>query len=323
MGNLLSSLLGEDNSRNRQSSYSSQAYTPRTSTSPSSTSSYGRSNPGQTTYNISRAPSLSHSTTYPSAQPRRVTPAQTVYPSYFGGSLDEVDDSFHNLNLGSGNGKLSIAELKTLMKRVDRIDRSKQFQQVIWVYRDKPEHFFTKAIRQHGGVMKMYKKDHSGDPRSPINGEIDGLFFATNQPPSPDSYFGNRRIRVQASFFFSKNAQTQNHRRVRLYFADFYCMSKMHWVTLVLTYEGTATDRFCESRLPELDLSDNDFLYVDNHGTVWKRTSPNFKTEIFYTADVDLYHWQRKGGVIEIVNGLGQSSTKGKRKQSHCTICNL
>ena len=121
----------------------------------------------------------------------------------------------------------------------------------------------------------------------------------------------------------SMEAQKFNHREVRLYFADFYCMSKMHWVTLVLTYKGSVQDRYCENRLPELDLSENEFLYVDDYGSVMKRTANMFKTEIFYAADVDLNHWVRNGGIIETVNGLGQSSTKGKPKRRECSICNL
>lgn len=241
-------------------------------------------------------------------------------------SLGLEDDLSDYLRRYAGNrgssDKLTVSELETLMARVDRLSPYKKFQNVQWIYRDKPESFYEKAF-QDGGVMRAYIKDHTGDKKSPINGKINGLFFATAQPPSTISYFGSKRIRVPASFFFSEEAQRHNRKRVRLYFADFYCMSKMHWVTIVLTYEGSPADRFCDGKLPELDINENDFIYVDYNGGVRMRTSSSFKTEIFYTADVDLPHWVRNGGVIETVHGMGTSSTYGKPKRSNCHICNL
>lgn len=181
--------------------------------------------------------------------------------------------------------------------------------------------------------MAKYEKDNSGDPRSPINGRIQGLFFACNET-SPcslptQSYFGSTRIRVPVSFFLSpeakrSNIRTYNMKIPRLYFADIYCMAgTFHWITLVLTYEHSPADRFCSRHLPELDLHNNTFLCIKPDGTVKKRTGHNLNTEVFYTEDVDLGYWQTRGGVIESVTQLGTSRRGGKRKVSGCSICNL
>ena len=75
------------------------------------------------------------------------------------------------------------------------------------MYRDKPGDFFSKALNEDNGFMKCYPKDMGGDPKSPINGLLDGLFFACNVEqngmPPPTSYFGNTRLRVPANYFFS------------------------------------------------------------------------------------------------------------------------
>jgi len=48
----------------------------------------------------------------------------------------------------------------------------------IYLYRNKPKAYFDAIFSEQGdGIMKTYLKDASGDLRSPINGEIGGLFF--------------------------------------------------------------------------------------------------------------------------------------------------
>jgi len=84
--------------------------------------------------------------------------------------------------------------------------------------------------------MKTLVKDASGDERSPINGEISGLFFLANidynGEPLDALPFGSTRLLVQP--------------RMLVYFADFYCMNgKDHYVTLVLTRPGSEADRLC------------------------------------------------------------------------------
>jgi hypothetical protein len=46
-----------------------------------------------------------------------------------------------------------------------------------FLYRNKSPSDFAKVMTDHGGIMKPYIKDNSGDPLSPINNQINGLFF--------------------------------------------------------------------------------------------------------------------------------------------------
>ena len=175
-------------------------------------------------------------------------------------------------------------------------------------------------------------QDNTGDQRSPINGRIDGLFFATSQPPTYTSRFGNTRIKVPVKFFLSRQAQKYNTvinttRKVRLYFADFYCMdrrSQRHWVTIVLTYEGSVADYFCRDKLPSLDLYNNNFLIM-KYGSVQVRSSDCNRVEIFYAGDIDLNYWKENGATIGQVmtEGSGRSTPGGKPKRVSCRCCNV
>lgn len=111
---------------------------------------------------------------------------------------------------------------------------------------------------------------------------------------------------------------------MKLYFADFYCMrGSSHWVTVVVTYDGSFADRFCEHKLFQLDLSNNDLLMVHKNGAVTMRDS-ELSIEVFYTTDVDLFYWTDCGGaVIEPVQpaGKGSSTIGGLSKNSDCPIC--
>jgi len=49
-----------------------------------------------------------------------------------------------------------------------------------YFYRNKPEEYFDAIFSTTDGIMETYLKDASGDLRSPINGEICGLFFFSN-----------------------------------------------------------------------------------------------------------------------------------------------
>ncbi|KAK2184229.1 hypothetical protein NP493_276g03011 [Ridgeia piscesae] len=43
--------------------------------------------------------------------------------------------------------------------------------------------FYRNKPREKDNKMKVYMKDDNGDPKSPINGRIKGLFFATHVDP--------------------------------------------------------------------------------------------------------------------------------------------
>jgi len=48
------------------------------------------------------------------------------------------------------------------------------------LYRNKSPDYFRDVFNCHAGVMKVYRKDNSGDQASPINGQIDGPSYTLN-----------------------------------------------------------------------------------------------------------------------------------------------
>ena len=211
-------------------------------------------------------------------------------------------------------------ELDTLHEKAIRFTKvnDRRFETIEWLYRNKTQEYFNKTYRQDAGIMKVYLKDHNGDPASIINDRIKGLFFATRIDPqtgSPPetSPFGSRRLYLPASEVLSDP-------RVRLYFADFYCTKKVHYVTIVLTLEGSEADTFCSENLIELETSDNDFLYT-RYGNVYTRC--RLHIEVLYTENINMAEWKWHGAWEETVNATGTSKPRGLPKNPSCTICNL
>ena len=187
-----------------------------------------------------------------------------------------------------------------------------------WLYRNKPLEYFDKTYGEDGGIMKVYLKDNNGDAASIINGQISGLFFGTRYELLPDllpgrSPFGPKRLSLPAEEVFSDP-------RVRLYFADFYCSRKFHYVSLVLTYAGSETDRFCSEHLLSLDLTDNDFLFKRGGQVMLARGG---SIEVLYTEDINMSDWKARGATETIVYSTGTSTPGGLPKKSGCTTCNL
>ncbi|OPL32959.1 hypothetical protein AM593_09811, partial [Mytilus galloprovincialis] len=153
------------------------------------------------------------------------------------------------------------AEYETLYdKTTDFIKVKKgKFRSIEYFYRNKSERYFDSITEHHRGIMKPYTKDHNGDPCSVINGRLGGLFFSTavdsqTNRPLPCSPFGPLRLNISARFLFQPN--------LNLYFADFYCHYKVHYVTVILTRKDSTADIFCKERLKELDIHDNPFVYL-------------------------------------------------------------
>ena len=179
-------------------------------------------------------------------------------------------------------------------------------------YRNKPFTYF-KECERNNNVMAPYLKDNNGDPASIINGQIKGLFFATSVDPQTGrpphwSFFGPKRISIPATAMLTENSN--------LYFADFYCNDKAHYVTVVLTRPGSETDRFCEKNLIKLDTGHNDFLWRNNQvycsRKVW--------VEVLYTENVQL---SSPLCSFSIVEGRGTSRPGGLPKNPSCVKCNL
>jgi len=193
-----------------------------------------------------------------------------------------------------------------------------------WLYRNKPVSYYREIFLKHHGVMKVYRKDNSGDQASPINGQLDGLFFMANNvngEPPPTSPFGARRFQVPAELLL----EAAPH----VYFVDFYCMrGRDHYVTLVATCPGSKADRFCADRLLSIDLYDsvtNPFLFWEN-GSLYVTCDINLQVEILYTEDVDIKEWITYGDaeMLDVMSVCKGSSTPGGiPKNPNCSVCNL
>lgn len=189
-----------------------------------------------------------------------------------------------------------------------------------WFYRDKDDDYFNEVWED--GTMEGVLKDENGDPYSPINGRLEGLYFSVNVNfrtglPMEPSIFGDRRLEVPAGYMFDLCP--------RLYFTDFYCLSKKskHRVTLVMTSPGSRADRFCKKHLPRLDITDNPFLTYDScQGEV---LSNGIYTEVFFTEDIDLSDAEDHGAQMSDVDMRVYSDgyVDAKEKWKGCAHCNI
>ena len=193
-----------------------------------------------------------------------------------------------------------------------------------WMYRNKPLSYFENIMSKRGGLMEIYSKDLNGDPGSPINAQISGLFFNVWVHPKsgklpPKSPFGDYRLVIPISKFITED--------FNLYFADFYCLSaSLHYVTVVVTKQGSATDVFCQKNLIPLCLyTKNPFLYF-NTVTGKFSTATAVRVEILYTENINVLEELSSGEAsFYRVSAIfaGRSKYLGKPKNDSCQICNL
>ena len=155
--------------------------------------------------------------------------------------------------------ELLVSELKKLMSKAVRYqgEWNNQWLKVQFAYRNKTAVYFENIMYRKKGIMEVYVKDSNGDPGCPINGEIDGLFFAVRLDPETGdipnvSPFGDTHIIIPIEKLL--------HANMNLYFADFYCNNtkQLHYVTLVATRLNSVADRFCNKHLPS-------YLYTTIH----------------------------------------------------------
>jgi len=119
------------------------------------------------------------------------------------------------------------------------------------MYRNKPEYYFFDIANYHQNIMQPYIKDNNGDQACPINNKINGLFFGLGNSLPATSPFGSHRFIIDVDRLLLPTS--------KLYFADFYCSTKNHYVTLVVCTDGTDADMYCHGQLPQLDLTQNRF----------------------------------------------------------------
>lgn len=212
---------------------------------------------------------------------------------------------------------------KTLafMSRPVRTPRS-SFVPCGYFYRDKPKEYFDEIFYNRGGVMTVYTKNRNGDPASPINGQIDGLFFNVNVDlasglPIVPSLYGSMRLNIASWFMFQEAPN--------LYFCDFYCHFRSHHVTLVMTKPGSRADKFCSPRLLRLDSSRNPFLYIDDKSQMVYVTTRVW-VQVLYAKNIELDYIQRNAfGFFKRVQSkpVPATAVEGIPKRPTCQICNV
>ena len=200
--------------------------------------------------------------------------------------------------------------------------RSK-FHKCHYIYRNKPKSYYDEVHLKHAGVMHTYLKDPNGDPACPISNKIRGIHFGAcvdlTQPPfelpPTESRFGDMGLQIPAAtmFHFARN----------MYFADFYCHTNRHRVTLVMTRPGSHDDHVCKQKLLRLDPHCNDYLQIHPHSREVIVTSGVW-LEIFFTEKVSIWPEMYNGAIFKRVLKLGnRQHFKGLPKNHECTICNL
>jgi len=222
---------------------------------------------------------------------------------------------------------MEMDEMRKLMQKAEKIVTGDDTNKCTWFYRNKSREYFSKITSEHGGVMKAYLKDATGDLRAPINGEFSGLFFMTKVEfgePQQRSAFGDTRILVRADVLLSLAPN--------VYFADFYCLNgkkKDHYVTLVFTRPGSDADRVCQQRLPKQNIHDRSsspFLFRVGEEV---HVSSGVMVELFFTEDLEvdqLLADEEKAKMKYNIPtfGAGRTSQGGRVKNDsgpECTIC--
>ena len=187
-----------------------------------------------------------------------------------------------------------------------------------YLYRNKPRDHF-RDIQEAGNVMETVLKDPSGDPKSPINGKLSGLFFCANvnfrtHEPPKSSPFGDTRLSIPVHELLT---------RCNLYFTDFYCMREdgPHYIILVATKNNSLSDAFCRQYLLPVDPKRNPFFCFEEGGSAM--VSCQTWVEIFYTESINLREIIRRGADITTVGSTSTSSSDGIPKYRHRYDCNI
>jgi len=184
------------------------------------------------------------------------------------------------------------------------------------LYRDKDEEYYDFCRHDCNGLLLPIMKNENGDPASPINGCIQGIFLGasvdwkTGQLPA-NSPYGYIRFHVLIERLYGPECN--------LYFADFYCHvgSRSHHLTLVVARANSPADTFCKLRLLKLDRTDNPFLYQDPMtGRMMHTTSAWI--HVFYTEPIAM-----SVGWFDGVYCSNTGTKMGKPKNASCTVCNI
>jgi len=183
--------------------------------------------------------------------------------------------------------------------------------------RDKTDEYYNYCRHRCRRFLPLQLRNENGDPASPVNGCIEGVFLGVNVDLKTGnlpatSPFGYRRFCIPVKDLYGLD--------FNLYFADFYCHSgsKSHHLSLILTRAYSDADIFCSTRLPRLNRMNNPFLYQDPITGCMMHTTGAW-IQIFYTEMIHM-----SIGWFETVKWVYNTSEKtGKPKNASCRLCNI
>ncbi|CAD5205548.1 unnamed protein product [Bursaphelenchus okinawaensis] len=214
------------------------------------------------------------------------------------------------------------SEIDALFELAKRFIGQSPLQNFTELYRCKPRHYFDEIIMNRNRIMEKYIKDDNGHSASPINGKLRGLFFSAEKVDGKlpnSSPFGDVRITIPADQLIKPHF-------VNLYFVDFYCNSKPHYVTVVVCQKGSNPDEFCKRHTKPMELATNPFFRIvpkkegEPGPDYYYFVSNAVHVEICYTENVPL----SMGTITEVMPfGRGSSRIGGLRNNVACQICNI
>ncbi|KAK3585553.1 hypothetical protein CHS0354_022962 [Potamilus streckersoni] len=195
------------------------------------------------------------------------------------------------------------------------------FVQISYLYRNKWPQYYNTVLLLCDGIMYKYPKNWTGDKASTLHRNLNGLFFSANidfktGAPPECSFYGPVRLNIPAIHFLQPDKN--------LYFADFYCHYTNHKVMLVVTEKGEDSDKWCNSRLVQLNQFGNPFLFRTLDGQVY--VTKGITVELFYTENINVgFLLQYAGAFFYCVTPIGDArhTVLGIPKNPNCNICKL
>ncbi|KAK0404867.1 hypothetical protein QR680_017671 [Steinernema hermaphroditum] len=221
---------------------------------------------------------------------------------------------------GKFRAVFSLDEMQMLYRRaVVSLGHPHSYQRVEVLYRCKPANYFHEAVEEFSNTMVPYVKDENGHKACPINGSINGLFFSARlnrfRKVPKISPFGDTQFIISANVLLDPD-------NLLYYFADFYCNSKSHYVTIVVCRPGSDANRFCAQHLPLLPKTQNPFMKIARmpDGECEYYVDQEIWVEIYYTEVVPLSLGRMRNVTAK---GLGTSQLGGLEHNRKCTQCNI
>lgn len=211
-----------------------------------------------------------------------------------------------------------ITELSQLcgMAKRHQQEEGDDFRPIKYFYRSKPQGYYNKILGTKRQIMWPRLKDSNGDAANPLNRSLRGTFFSgrvlRNGDMETNSPFGDTKFFIQTEHLLS-------HEDHNIYFADYYCMFKVHYILLVITKCGRYPDIFCSNNLVPLNPFSNPFMRIDKDGNVFLNHSVRIELFFTYNVELELGEFTTSGLIGDKVQGQRNGITKNR----DCDKCNL